>query len=282
MQAHRRAGLPHGQVDEARGDLRAGRGVVAVVDGHGDHGADRGARVDGLATGEQPRAERTGDGGEDDVVDRHLVGEGATAQAGADLAVVLEVGADHDVAAGPADRRVERRLGGRPCRDAGQGRDDVGGDGRHLPDRVGDVGDAVLDRLDDLARGARRLGERRDDELGTARLGAGPPRGEHSLAGRGVAVDQDVADVDRADAVDEAVVGLGDDGEAVLGQALDEVDLPHRAGAVERARLDAGDELLELLVGARAGQGAAAHVVAHVEVACRRPTPGSRGRPAPS
>ena len=99
-------------------------------------------------------------------------------------------------------------------------------------------------------------------------LGSGRARhvGEHAVGRRGVAVDEDVADVDRADAVDEAVVGLGDDGEAVLGEALDEVDLPQRAGAVERARLDAGDELLELLVGAGTRQGAAPHVVAHVEV----------------
>ena len=38
--------------------------------------------------------------------------------------------------------------------------------------------------------------------------------------------------------------------EAVLRQALDEVDLPQRSRAVERPRLDAGHELLELLVGA--------------------------------
>ena len=61
-------------------------------------------------------------------------------------------------------------------------------------------------------------------------------------------------------------MGLGDDREPVLGEALDEVDLPQGAGAVEGPGLDAGDELLELLVGARARQGAAAHVVAHVEV----------------
>ena len=124
----------------------------------------------------------------------------------------------------------------------------------------------VLHGLDHLARGADRLGEGSDDELETARLGPRPPRGEDAVAGGGVAVDQDVADVDRADAVDEAVVGLGDDREAVLGQTFDEVDLPERARAVQRPGLDAGDELFELLVGARSRQGAAPHVVAHVEL----------------
>jgi len=46
-------------------------------------------------------------------------------------------------------------------------------------------------------------------------------------------------------------VDLGQDGEAVAGQALDDVALPERAVAVERAGDDPGDELLDLLV--RAG-----------------------------
>ena len=120
VQAHRRAGLPHRQVDEARGHLRPGRRVVAVVDGDRHHGADRRAGVDGLAAGEQPRAERPGDRREDDVVDGDLVGEGALAQAGADLAVVLEVGADHDVAARAADGGVERRRRGRAAPTCGR------------------------------------------------------------------------------------------------------------------------------------------------------------------
>ena len=47
-------------------------------------------------------------------------------------------------------------------------------------------------------------------------------------------------------AVDGGVVDLGQDGEAVVGQALDDVGLPQRAAAIERAADDAGDELGEL------------------------------------
>ena len=46
---------------------------------------------------------------------------------------------------------------------------------------------------------------------------------------------QAVRDVDGVDAVDQGVVGLADDREAVVGKPLDEVDLPERALAVERA-----------------------------------------------
>ena len=45
---------------------------------------------------------------------------------------------------------------------------------------------------------------------------------------------------------------LGQDGEAVVGQALDDVGLPQRVAPVERAADDAGDQLAELLVAARA------------------------------
>jgi hypothetical protein len=62
------------------------------------------------------------------------------------------------------------------------------------------------------------------------------------------------------------VVGLGEDRESILGQALDEVDLPQRTVPVEGARHDPGDELFELRVGARPREGGAADVVADVEV----------------
>ena len=109
------------------------------------------------------------------------------------------------------------------------------------------------------------VGEGPDEQLGGRRLGPGVPRRDDAVAAGGVAVDEHAADVDAVDAVDEAVVALGDDREPVVGEALDEVDLPERAGPVERARLDPGDELLELLVRAGAREGAAADVVAEVE-----------------
>ena len=74
-----------------------------------------------------------------------------------------------------------------------------------------------------------------------------------------------MSDVEGVDPVDEGVVRLGHDREAAVVQALDEVDLPQRPGAVELARLHPGHEVLQLLVAARARQAGPAHVVAHVE-----------------
>ena len=67
-------------------------------------------------------------------------------------------------------------------------------------------------------------------------------------------------------AVDHRVVGLGEDREAVVLEALDEVHLPQRAGPVQRPAHDPRDEVVELVVGARARQRRAPHVVGHVEV----------------
>ena len=67
-------------------------------------------------------------------------------------------------------------------------------------------------------------------------------------------------------AVDRRVVHLREDAEPVVGQPLDHVRLPQRAGAVERAADDAGDEVGELLVAARRGRCGVAHVEVEIEV----------------
>jgi hypothetical protein len=64
-----------------------------------------------------------------------------------------------------------------------------------------------------------------------------------------------VGDVHGVDPVDEGLVRLGDDREPALLEAFDEVDLPQRAVAVERAWLDPCDKLLQLLVVARLLEG---------------------------
>ena len=78
-------------------------------------------------------------------------------------------------------------------------------------------------------------------------------RGGHGLA-RGVEEDRD--DVDAADTVDERVVGLGEDREAVVGQALDQQDLPQRLAAIHALAEDPRGQALELLVGPGAGSAA--------------------------
>ena len=67
----------------------------------------------------------------------------------------------------------------------------------------------------------RTAGERHPVVLGTHRLG-------HRLQ-----VEEDRCDVDARDAVDQRVMGLRDDREALAGQALDKPEFPERLRAIE-------------------------------------------------
>ena len=62
-------------------------------------------------------------------------------------------------------------------------------------------------------------------------------------------------------------MGLVDDREALIPEALDEDQLPERARAVERRREHLVDEIVELGVVTRRRQRDAAHVIGEVEVA---------------
>jgi hypothetical protein len=59
---------------------------------------------------------------------------------------------------------------------------------------------------------------------------------------------------------------LGQQREAVVGEPLDEPQLPHRTCAIERLREDPAAQQLELLVAARAGKRRVAHVEGDVEM----------------
>ena len=89
-------------------------------------------------------------------------------------------------------------------------------------------------------------------------------------------------DVDARDAVDERVVGLGDEREAAVREALDHPHLPQRLGAVELLGEDPPGQQQQLLLGARVRQRGLAHVVLEVEarvVDPQRPAgPGRRHR----
>ena len=100
-----------------------------------------------------------------------------------------------------------------------------------------------------------RVGDGGGDQLGEARLAGRAPGVQRRLTAVGVVVEHDLAEVDRVDAVDQRLVHLGDHGEAVALEALDDVHLPERPGAVQPARLHPRDELLELLLRARASAG---------------------------
>ena len=67
------------------------------------------------------------------------------------------------------------------------------------------------------------------------------------------------------DPVDHRVVGLGQDREAILLEALDEPHLPERLRAVELLGEDARGEALELRLPARRGERGVADVVGEVE-----------------
>ena len=138
------------------------------------------------------------------------------------------------------------------------------------------------DAVEDLARAAQRRAEAAVDllragqpllpgfgqQLDVGRLGAGEP-GRRLLgrAGRlGVEVEEDGRDVDAGDAVDEGVVALADDREAVAGQALDQPQLPERLRAVELLGEDPRRQVAQLLVGTGRRQRGLADVVVEVEV----------------
>ena len=206
----------------------------------------------------QPAAQRAGERGQDDVVD------GAAVRL-ADRAVVGEVGAHRDDAA-----LLGQLAGDRASRRPGAGRP-----GRPRPRRRGVVApstprtsEPVLVRTvssDGAGPVERSRGPRRPDQA--ERRGAAvrvPAVGAERL--RLLAdVEQHLAEVDGLDAVDEHLVRLGEQRDPAAGQPLDDVHLPERAVAVERAGDDARHQLAQLVEGARARQRRAAHVVGEVE-----------------
>ncbi len=103
------------------------------------------------------------------------------------------------------------------------------------------------------------------------------------LGGRGD-VEEDLTKIDRLDAVDQQLVRLREHCHSAALQALDEIDLPERASAVERAGDDPGREFQQLGHGARLRQGGSTHVEGEVEVGIVDPhrvgqIPGHTGDP---
>ena len=84
--------------------------------------------------------------------------------------------------------------------------------------------------------------------------------------GVAVEVEEDGCYVNSGDAVDEAVVGLGDEREAVPLHAIDQPDLPDRLAAVKALREDPRGERSQLILAARGREGGMADVVVEVQV----------------
>ena len=256
-----RVGLADRQVHEVGGDAVAERALLLVAaDGDRDHRPHGGRAAHRLAAGQQPAAQRAGDGGQDHVVHRAAVGL-------AHPLVVVELGPrDREpalLADGDVERGGRRRAGGHP------GRRGEPADGAEQPGRrrcAGRARPSARCRPPPSAGGrARRPRRRRDRARPAAAAGIQSVVGH--LPRRRRDVEDDLADVDRADAVDHRVVGLGDHRDPAVGQTLHQVHLPERAVAVEPAGHQPADQLAQLRVGARARQRGAAYVEGDVEVA---------------
>ena len=121
---------------------------------------------------------------------------------------------------------------------------------------------------DDLARAGGALAQSVAEQLEVGRLGPRRPlRRQRRRVGRLLLdVEEDGGDVDAGDAVDQRVVALADDREAVAVEALDQPQLPERLAAVELLGEDPRRQVAQLLLGARRRQRGLAHVVVEVEV----------------
>jgi hypothetical protein len=97
------------------------------------------------------------------------------------------------------------------------------------------------------------------------------PVAARRVARRGLGVEQDSPDVDRAHAVDEAVMGLGGERPASFGEAVEQHGFPQRAPTVQPVRQEIAEPLAQLGVAARMGQRCVAHLRRDVEVRCRLP-----------
>ncbi len=119
----------------------------------------------------------------------------------------------------------------------------------------------------DVQRGAGPLGHHVRQQVGAGRLRPRVPGRRGVGLGRvGLEVEEHRRDVHARDAVDERVVGLGDQGEGVLADAVDQPQLPQWLGAVQPLGEDPPGQVAQLLLAGGARQRRVAHVVAGVEV----------------
>ena len=138
---------------------------------------------------------------------------------------------------------------------------------------TGDAGAGVGDVRDRL----RRPGHQRAQERVIAQRWG---QNERTLGRVRLGVEQQVGDVDGADAIDEAVMGLVGDRPSTFGQPLDQRHFPQRASPVEPVRIEVSRPRAQLLVSAGRRQGDVGDMVTNPEAIVVGPArPGEPARP---
>ena len=179
----------------------------------------------------------------------------------------------------------------RPTGPAQAGADLVGRGHQHgVAGGLPDLADRAGPEHDGPARLADEAGDGPGEHLGVARLGLGLPLlgGRRDVVALGGRVEHHRQQLGARRPVDGGVVDLGEDGEAVVGQALDDVGLPQRAGCRSSGRpMMRATRSPSWLVGPRGRDGGVAHVEVEVEVGVLDPErvvearTGTLAQPAP-
>ena len=261
QQALHRVDRPDRQRRPHRRDAVTERAALDVGADRDRHHRPQDQIVGRLAVEAQIAAERTRHDRQHDVVDgpaERVLDRLELAQVAADPGEAA-VGADPDV------ERARRRASAGPPGPSRRPRPPRGRRGRRPA-----AGRATSPARRGRSRPARwpaPAAHRRAAERCWA-AGAGSTRAPAATTGIGSGEESNSTrgDVDAGDAVDERVVGLGQHREAVVGQALDQPQLPQRTAAVERLGEHAPGQPPELLLAPGLGQRRVADVEADVEV----------------
>ncbi len=168
-----------------------------------------------------------------------------------------------------ADGRRVEHVAVRPARQHAPGE----APDRGRPGQRADAGEhlEVAQGRRHAARGAQRLAREVEhpagEHLGLRWMAVGIARlGRRDLAPLRALIEQHGEDLGARHAVDRRVVDLGHQRHVPALEPVDEVDLPERVGAVQRAREDAGDRLGDAVRRAGRRHGALADVEVDVEV----------------
>ena len=246
--------LGYRQVDEQRADVVSQRVAVLVLAAHvhRDHRTQTLFR-DLLAASLEDVAQPRRHSREDDVVD-------GPAERVLDRANVVEIDDHRPHRPARADRLVQARVGRSPYFVAQQQLCEPGRAAREFARVTGGV--------------QCRVGAVHDQ------VGCQPPQhvllrlrcGGLGREGLTYALEQQVGRVDRADAVDEAVMGLRRQRPAPFGQPVEHHDFPQRHAALEPQRVVLARPGQQRVEAARRRKRRSAHVPRHVEVLVVDPT----------
>jgi hypothetical protein len=134
--------------------------------------------------------------------------------------------------------------------------------------RLAELGRGARRQQDGTSRLARQPQRAAREQLQVARHRLGAPRldGRRDVRGVGMVVEHQRHQLDPGRPVDRRVVDDGEDGEALAGQALDDVRQPQWPRAVERSRDDAPDHGGELVVAPGRRDRRVADVEVQIEV----------------